>query len=489
MKKAKVLNKPLQTEKHIVDYISVQEPPVERFIRKNEIVLSTALGLEEEFSLMDFVKVIYQQKATALVLAFNPQTDQYINQDIIDFANSVQFPLIEIPWEVRFSDISKAVMNEFQKNENKQEERYIELQKKLLHTYFNEGSLDKAAELIANTTKQSTTIMDKDRNVKGSFIINNKNDFKVIQIEVSNYVYGYLGMSQIVSDKNNSITLNLFNFYINVPLSLWFEKEEVINTTSLNVRNDFIWQLANEKNDPKKLLSHGIQLGFNMDLPYFCVLLQIQGGRRGESYTDNFLTIENRIISLIKDQNLQTMIGLDNKRFIIFIESRKDLDISKLLDKTEKDILDIYPDYTFTWGIHDEPQSEYNFFDQYKKASIALEQALFLKIPRINFKKSRVSSIVHQVANRKDIIEEARALFEPIESNPRFNSEGMDLIGSITVYIQTNFNTSKTARGISIHRQSLLYRLEKFEELTGFSLEDKDDLFLIEYYLRLLGKV
>lgn len=488
MKKAIVVNESLQTKEHIIDYISVQEPPVEGFIRKNEMVLSTALGLEDESSLMRFVKNAYQLKATALVLAFNPQTNQYISQEIIDFADSVQFPLIKIPWEVRFSDISKAVMDELQKIKNKQEAEYAELQKELLHTYFNEGSLEDAAELVANTTNQSIIIMDKDRNIKGSTLLNNQDVFHEIQIEVSNYLYGYLSISQIISDKNDVVNFDFFNFYINVPLSLWFEKEEVINTTSLNVRNDFIWQLANEKSDPKKLFSHGIQLGFNMDLPYFCVVLQIHGANHGESYTDNFLTIENRMIALIKEHNLETMIGLENNKFILFIESQKDLDVSKLLDKIEENILDIYPDYKFTWGIDDKPHTKHNFFEQHKKASIALQQALFLKSSRLNFKKSQLSRMIHQIINRETIIDEAQSFFAPIESNSRFNSEGMNLIHTIAIYIQTNFNTSQTAREINIHRQSLLYRLEKFEKLTDRSLNDCDDLFLIEYYLRLLGK-
>ncbi|MER2064425.1 MAG: helix-turn-helix domain-containing protein, partial [Alkalibacterium sp.] len=68
------------------------------------------------------------------------------------------------------------------------------------------------------------------------------------------------------------------------------------------------------------------------------------------------------------------------------------------------------------------------------------------------------------------------------------NENGMDLINTVIVYIQSNLNTSETSRALVIHRQSLLYRLAKFEDLTGLSLSNADDLFLLQYYLRLLGK-
>ncbi len=491
MTEAEVLTERIQTEEYIVDYISVQEPPVEGFIRENEVVISTAVGLKKDFTLLNFIKDVHESKATALLLSFNPETDQSICQEIIDYVNLHQFPLILIPWEVRFSDVIKAVMDIFQEQAMEQENQYIELQKDLLHTYFNGDSLEEAAEIIAKKINRSIIIRDKDRNTKGAFRHKNEEeveeDFNEVRLEVSDYLYGYLSISKNSSDRDDSTNISFFHFYINVPLSLWFEKEEVVNTTSLNIRNDFVWQLANEKK-PKKLLSQGIQLGFNMDFLYFCVLLQIHEKKPGGSYTDNFLSIESRMISLIKQYNLQTMISLKDKTFVLFLEYQPDLEVSTLLDKIEEDILHVYPDYSFTWGIGEKPEEKYMFFDQYNKAKISLEQALYLKRPRLNFKQSRLSGMVNQMISREEMMEQALALFEPIELESRFNEEGMDLLTTITVYIKTNYNTSKTARQLNIHRQSLLYRLEKFEELTDLSLDDSDNLFLLQYYLRLLGK-
>lgn len=50
------------------------------------------------------------------------------------------------------------------------------------------------------------------------------------------------------------------------------------------------------------------------------------------------------------------------------------------------------------------------------------------------------------------------------------------------MFIQCNYNISLTARNLYIHRQSLLYRLSKIEELTGMSLREHQDLYLLEIY-------
>ena len=492
MADAKIINQSFIDSSCVIEYISVQEPPVEDFIRENEIVLSTAIGLKDEISLLFFIQNVHESKAAALILALNSDSNQIISQKIIDYININQFPLIIIPWEVRFSDIISSVMEVLQQQKDEQENKYIKLQKELLHTYFNGDSLEKAAELIAKAIGRSIIIRDKDRNTKGCFMIKGKElheeNFREIRIGVSDYLYGYLSVQKSSNDKKNSINLSFFHFYINVPLSLWFEKEEVVNTTSLNIRNDFVWKLSNVENNPKKLLSEGIQLGFNMDLTYLCVLLQIHEGTAIGSYTNNFLSIESQMIELIKEHNIQTMISLKNNTFIIFLEYKPTLNLSSLLDKIENDILKNYSGYSFTWGVGEKPHTKFTFFDQYTKAQIALEQALYLKLPRLTFKKSRISSMVNQMVSREEIMEQALKLFKPIESNPRFNEKGMDLINTVTVYLRTNYNTCQTSRILNIHRQSLLYRLDKFEELIELSLKDNDDLFLIQYYLRILGK-
>ncbi|NLF28384.1 MAG: PucR family transcriptional regulator, partial [Clostridiales bacterium] len=64
-------------------------------------------------------------------------------------------------------------------------------------------------------------------------------------------------------------------------------------------------------------------------------------------------------------------------------------------------------------------------------------------------------------------------------------SSKSDLLGTLSVFIRCNYNTSMTARKLHIHRQSLLYRLEKIEALTEMSLKCHRDLFLLEICTRI----
>jgi PucR family transcriptional regulator, purine catabolism regulatory protein len=60
----------------------------------------------------------------------------------------------------------------------------------------------------------------------------------------------------------------------------------------------------------------------------------------------------------------------------------------------------------------------------------------------------------------------------------------IDLLHTFMTYHANKGNVSQTARTLNLHRQSL-YRLRKIEALTGCSLDNADDLFLLDLSTRL----
>lgn len=490
MSEATVINHPKDLSQVKVDYISVQEPPVEGFVRENEIVLSTTKALENEVSYTPFIQDIHKAKGAALIFSFNPDSRVQLDQAIIDLANTNELPLIEIPWHLRFSDLVEAVSQKLKETDLQNDIKCSKLQEKLLQLYFLNETLEDVAEHVAKTANHSVRITDKSKNEKGAYLFEDTDDFQEIEIKVNNTLYGYLYISKTPRKNEDPIDIDLLNHYINVPLSLWFEKEEVINITGLKLKNDYVWKLAIEKDVSSEILNQGVQLGFDMDALYFCVLLKIHSYEQSaEHYSSTTITkIEKKIIKLLQEKDIKAMISFKNDRFILFLENQPKLDTSSLLDTIEEVLLDMDPSFRFHWGIAERTLEENAFPEQYRKAKIALEQAVDMNISRLDFRQSRITSIINQITPRHKVREQAFALLDVIMQNDRYNENGMDLLNTVITYMKTNLNTSETSRELMIHRQSLLYRLAKFEDLTTLSLSNADDLFLLQYYLRLLGK-
>ena len=62
---------------------------------------------------------------------------------------------------------------------------------------------------------------------------------------------------------------------------------------------------------------------------------------------------------------------------------------------------------------------------------------------------------------------------------------GSELLWTMKAYFRNNANISQTARQLFIHRNTLLFRLEKIENLLGVSFDNQDDLFMMNMALRL----
>ena len=99
------------------------------------------------------------------------------------------------------------------------------------------------------------------------------------------------------------------------------------------------------------------------------------------------------------------------------------------------------------------------------------------------YKDTKEAQIVSAIADNGEIKAMAADLLSRIVEYDRAGHA--ELMATLAEYIKNNYNTSLTARELHIHRQSLLYRLEKIEALTGMSLKSHRDMFLLEVCTRI----
>lgn len=501
LENALVLTEPSDFSHLEINYISVAEPPVEAFVREKELVLSTALGCtDDDDKFFEFVKEIYECHPTALMLCFKPE-DKPVPERIISFANELNFPVIRIPWECHFSELIKLAFDGIKLAEDSCRIEYDNLQKKLLNSFLSEMPLETAAVTISETFNASVVIYDRYHKARALHMIDNRNNSTVYlsEIKVNGYLYGYIEISDLIDEKTDiQIDKSFLENYLSIPLSLWFNKEDVINLTSLRIKNDYIWKLAgsNEENIDK-LIIDGQNLDFNLDISYIGVTFRIfpDGSAPTDdlsipSYTTALPIIENLILAEGKLENVNLMITFNDGIFLMYIGLKDTLSVNKFLDRLEALLLNEYPEYRFFWGIGEVPPKERGFSQQYKKALFALEQCIDSNLPerRLTYKDSRITGLIYHASGNEQLKDQAQQTLGKIFENDKNNTLGMNLMQTLTTFLKCNYNASLTARELHLHRQSLLYRLEKIEQLTECSLSNHDDLFLLEFYSRLLLK-
>ncbi|MSQ32406.1 MAG: hypothetical protein EXR59_04115 [Dehalococcoidia bacterium] len=72
----------------------------------------------------------------------------------------------------------------------------------------------------------------------------------------------------------------------------------------------------------------------------------------------------------------------------------------------------------------------------------------------------------------------AELIFQPLVEYDRAHQS--DLLHTLNVFLKCGGNQSKTSLELFLHRSSLLYRLRRIEELSGFDLKDNEQRVLLQ---------
>lgn len=66
--------------------------------------------------------------------------------------------------------------------------------------------------------------------------------------------------------------------------------------------------------------------------------------------------------------------------------------------------------------------------------------------------------------------------------------DGSDHVQSLAAYLNSGRSVAKAARELHVHKNSVYYRLQRINELTGLDLADERTCFLLQFSLALMGK-
>lgn len=517
----------------VVEWVSVIENPVENFVRENEFVLTTGIGCnQDEEQLLSFVKDVYDSGASALAIATGRHVFE-IPQIVSRFAEERNFILIEIPWEIRFADIVHEIMRHLMDDRIDQHDRPKDIQQQLIQMILEGRTIQIITQFIeAEIDKQVLIVNDKGEVVAGSAnwatvrSLWNEVRQETLHVQESHHPrhselrkIGSSGQQlfQFTIKSNGQIKGNFFILSTDenplkrneltiaeqavVAASLWFSRNSAVMEAEGRMQNEFLLSLAiGENMTAEHIKAHADLFRYDLELPYVCIvglpenlgsLIQQQSSQIVSNKTDlEFMNsyIKDGIFYAADSIGRRVLYAFKDDNILIYLETSVAATadtVNQFLDLVERRFIHLLPGVLFSWGIGKRVKGTSNFKNSYQKAKAALDmgrgQVGIGK--RTHFDDTQLSSLfVHLVAN-EEVKQIILSVISPLLAYDE--GKGMDLIQTFSVYRNTSGNVSKTARELNLHRQSLLYRLRKIESLTGKSLLNPDDLFLLEFAVKL----
>ena len=529
---ARVLSGKAHLEQKQVEWVSVIETPVENFVRQHEFVLSTGVGLgNDSDALLRFVQDVYESGASALALATGRHLYD-IPKRVIAFAEQRGFVLIEMTWEIRFSDVIHSCMEKINHYQQEELKRSEEVQQRLLEMVLQGGSFSDIARYVHKHLGSPVLITDPLGRLKGKAGCTTEHvthwqrhcEFHVTVVHDGNLHPLHKKMEKIVIGDTPGLLMRIQSagkeqgqmviFSVNHPnnldtnllehattaTALAFLKDSAIEETEMRLKDDFILSLANgEFVSKERLLSRGKLLGYNLTLPYVCVVGELDNleelfRKNKEGFASYQHWFESMIYYvseeiLVAGETIQKRIltTVQESKLLIFLETTPGTNelVNQYLDLLERRLSRLLPGVLLTWGIGQHGDGVIVFEESYSKACVALELGRKQKGAgsRIDYEDTKINRLLQRLSYDKDVQEVTMSTITPLVDYDE--KRKMDLIGTFTAYHLNNGNVSQTARKLNLHRQSLLYRLRKIESLTRLSLMNPDDVFLLDLSIKI----
>lgn len=539
---AKVVTGKLLTSKKDVQWISVIELPVENFVRKNEIVLTTAIGCKNDPDLfMEFVKDVIESKAAALMIALG-RFIYDIPKEVIDMAKQHDFVIIILPWEIRFANIVETVMLQLTDAGSEERKRSERVQQKLLNLILAEHDLNHILSFIQEEMEATIYLSDRygnlfDRDLYTEQVqerwkqnvvngkvprqqtVQNNNDpliqkFDLIEetqsehalvqipiLQVSGEPQGYLFVSLPEGEEKESfLTTNRVHIieHAATTIALWLSKRNAIEETKIRLRSDFVDELAKGYfQSYEEAVSRAGLLGYELHNEYVCIVgfaenmerifeRRVQEGHTFESWKKSMHRyIEEEIIYAATTLERQWLLTRNEEVFLIYLQVEHQTDheyATDFLDMIDRRLQHLLPDIEMIWGLGKRVKHFSDYHVSYQQARTALKIGYRKEKRRTWYDQTGLDRILLNLYEFDDMQEMMKNTITPLI---KYEAERqMDLIGTFTAFHQYRGNVSQTARSLHLHRQSLLYRLRKIESLTGLSLNNSDHLFLLELCLK-----
>lgn len=458
----------------------VHELPMEAFVRPGELVLTSAVGCEEDPSICRrIVEESYNAGAAGVVFSF--AVDHAIPASAVVFAQLVELPLIKIDWQLNFTDIQMTVSRAVLESRMAD---YVDLQSRMFNAYFEGKDLVTAITLVAQTLEAEAAAADR----FGKLLCRTEG-FKEatfrFEIEISESKLGELWIQTDEEIPEN--TGAIVKQYISYPLTLWFNKRRVEAVTRQRLKNDFVLRICRETMTEDLVREAGF-LHFTLRGRFIAVMVEpiVKNRHMQHAVITNAGEIIDDAVDLSEESGTQVIVGEERGRFIAFLAypAGGNAAVNEFLNRWLALIRKRISGVIFHVGISQSFEGEHGFRGAFEESLIATTYCDSETDQRIYFEEARKLRIMSAVSAQPFIRQNAKEVLQGMFDYDRAGGS-MELMKTLAVYFRCNCNTSMTARELHIHRQSLLARLQKIEDLTGMSLKDHDDRFVLEVYSRL----
>lgn len=542
-------------EKGIDNEISIvniiENPDAFDWLSPNELLLSTGYIFKDNEELQNnIIKELSEINCAGLIIKMKRYFDK-VPQNMIDQANKYGLPLLELPFEYTLSRVISIINEKASGRYDLLNRKTLDMHNLFFRITLEGGGIEKISSMLSETINNPIIFVDQDWNLLHYTehmenkvpleycldLVKNRQVFKqdfidsipqniseikksikriyylegmeikcrILPVAVANYIYGYIIVWQTVRELTEFDYIILEQASTNMALERIKAKE--IEEVKLKIRQDFFDDLLTGKITSSETIQTLSELhGLNSQYKYHCIVINIESDELNQ-YDDivarrvKLENIAKKCVELIYDYSSkadgEVTCFYRNNRIIILIgqnENRPSITINEaklyaneMYNALEKQINNTI----FLIGIGRQYETIHSLYKSFSEAneSIRLMQKFDDKGGISHFEDHSVYHFLDSNIKDNDLEDFFMKRLGKVYEHDQLH--GTSYIITLENYFLNNLNISETAKAMFLHRNTLIYRIEKIKEILISDLKNSEELLQIQLALkifRLLNK-
>ena len=230
-------------------------------------------------------------------------------------------------------------------------------------------------------------------------------------------------------------------------------------------RNNFIKNVVLDNVLPGDIVIKARELHFNAEVSRVVLLIRIVSA--------NDISAYDVIQNLFPDKSKDFVFNITETDIVLVKEIKNTVD-SKDLEKLARSIADTLSGEFYTRvnvGIGNPVVGVKELARSFKEAQTALEVGKVFDTEKdvINYETLGIGRLIYQLPTTL-----CEMFLQEVFKRGSLESLDRETLMTIQAFFENNLNVSETSRKLFVHRNTLVYRLEKIKKLTGLDLREFD---------------
>lgn len=513
---------------NIIRRVHIVDIPDARYewAKGGELLLTAGFGLQNDpVRQAALIPRLVDKGLAGIVLSVGHYLES-VPEDMRASGDRHDFPIIELPSDVHFIEVTEAIFSQIVNQQFALQQRAAEIHNTLTAQVLEGGSLQDVAEALATLLGRSVTVETADFQVLATTRVGPVDEARTRSVEaggtppdlaqhllergiyerllserrpqrvpampdlgmrmerivapiiVANQIMGYVWIiaGKYPLDELDELAIE----HAATVAALIMFKEQAVRDAKMALRGDLVDQLLQTQDHPDPtLVQRAHQLGFHLNRAY-----QVLTVSTAPATDQTARSLLEHIERWLESEQIPAFAALRDTDVAVILQGHRAPDGEELATLMVAGLGDaVGPVWV---GVGQAVEDLAGLGTSYGQANEALEVARVLK-RHTGVTTFDSLGILHWLYHLPpDVITDNAYLAGIRQLSAHDAEQTSDLLVTLQAYLDAGGTIAKAARHLNVHRNTLVYRLERIEELIGFDPRDPECQLNLHIALRLI---